>query len=237
MSSPTEFFDVIYLGVFIILSPAFDWRFYQTSPPTNLRHEIGNAIGHFYKVIHVFSGKFTVLLDGEVIVPMYIVNRMLGEFAAAAVIFSQSIANTYNQQDESRLFSVQDAIECILKDYHPEVMAYYSHCVEQRHESFIWTGPQVDILRSSSSLLAVLSESTSGTWFDLPRHSIYQPETTFSNAQPSPEITPSASAPSTTTAPATAHFASPAVQSSGVERKGKRRASNGEGVISKRVRQ
>jgi hypothetical protein len=161
--------------VFIILSPAFDSRFYQTTPPSNLRREIGNAIGHFSKIIHAFSQKFTILVDGEVIVPWYIVNRMLGEFAAAAVFLSQSIADGDNLTDESRLFSVQEAIECILKDHRPEIMAYYSHCIEQRHQSFLWTGPQVDILPSSSSLLAVLSESTSGTLLDLPGHSIYKP--------------------------------------------------------------
>lgn len=215
---------MIYLGVFIILSPAFDSRFYEASTPITLRAEIANAVGSFFAIINVFSRKFTVLLDGEAVSPLYIVNRMLGEFAAAAVIFSQAVDSL-----QQGCYQFKDAIEQIFTEYHPEVTAYYSYCVKQCHKDFLWTGPRVEILPSSSSLLAVLSESAFGTLFDLPEHSIYNPETIASSAE-SPTATPSTIAAST----------SPTAQSSGVEGKRKRparRNSSSENAIAKRVRQ
>jgi hypothetical protein len=45
VSSPTELFDILYLGVFIILSPAFDRRFYHTAKPLpTLIEEVAYAV-------------------------------------------------------------------------------------------------------------------------------------------------------------------------------------------------
>src|ERR1700678_2915321 len=90
MSSVVEFFDIILLGIFIILSPAFDRRFYQNPSPALVK-EAENAVSHFHSILHIFSQRFIILLDGEPVSHSYIVHQMLAEFAAAAVVFSQAI--------------------------------------------------------------------------------------------------------------------------------------------------
>jgi hypothetical protein len=214
------FFDVIYLGVFIIVSPAFDSRFYDRSPPFTLRGEISNAIGAFHTVINFFSQNFTLLLDGEVISASYVVNRVLGEFSAAAVTLSQAIDLEGNGLGR---YQFQDAVELIFQEFYPEVKPYYLYCIQRSHGDFLWTGPDVEILRSSSSLLAVLSELTSGTLFDFPRHSIYKPDAIAHSKPPTPE--PLASQPSTS--------------SLAVENRKRRVRGNSDGgdAIVKRVRQ
>lgn len=91
MSSEEEFFDILYLGIFVILSPAFDSRFYLSiKPPTTLIDEIAYAVRHFHSLLHVFSLRFLIILDGEAVSHFYVVDRMLAEFAAAAVVFAKA---------------------------------------------------------------------------------------------------------------------------------------------------
>lgn len=93
MSSPTGFFDVLYLGVFIILSAAFDPRIYEaTKPPHTLIEERAYAERHFHSLLQIFSQRFVVVLEGVPIAHSYIVDRMLGEFAAAVVVFSKALS-------------------------------------------------------------------------------------------------------------------------------------------------
>jgi hypothetical protein len=236
-------FDVIYLGIFIILSPAFDGRFYQTAgPSTAPMNELANAVKYFHSIINIVSNRFTILLDGEVIAPSYIVNRMLGEFAAAAVVLAQSIDYThFGVVETGPRYEFKEDNECILHECYPEVSVYYSHCMKQGHKYFLWTGPEIEILPNSPSLLAVLSDTTYGTLFDLPGHSIYKPATIPSAVAPPTSATtaPLASEPSTST-PLAETLVTESLQSeSGVEGKRKRRArgnSNGGGAI-KRVKQ
>jgi hypothetical protein len=177
VSSPTEFFDVVYLGIFIILSPAFDGRFYQTAkpPPPTLVDEVAYAVGHFQSLLNIFTKRFIILLDGKAISPLYTVNRMLAEFAAAAVVFAQDIHEyRYEGNDDGDyedgigVSKFRGEIECILQGSCPEVFAYYSCCLKKGHKHFLWTGPEVQILPRSSGLSACELR-------DLPGHSIYDP--------------------------------------------------------------
>jgi hypothetical protein len=71
-----EFFDFLYLGIFILLSPAFDRRFYHTkNAPANVVAEVTHAIQHFYNLFHIFSSRFAIDLEGEVVVLSYVINR------------------------------------------------------------------------------------------------------------------------------------------------------------------
>ena len=100
MSSEEGFLDIIYLGIFVILSPAFDARFYLTTkPPATLIDEVAYAVRRFHSLLHVFSIRFLVLLDGETVLHSYVVDRMLAEFAAAAVVFAKDIHKANNDDE------------------------------------------------------------------------------------------------------------------------------------------
>ena len=190
LSSEVEFFDLLYLGVFVILSPAFDDRFYQIAKPCpSLVKEIAHTVVHFYSLLHLFSQWFFILLEGEVISPLYVVDRMLREFAAALVVLAKSISKAdeiiadVNPEevepedaepgDEIRLLAFVEHIEGILKKYHPEVFPYYSHCLDRAHKDFLWMGPCVQIFLHSCNISPILSATASGEMWDLPSHPIY----------------------------------------------------------------
>jgi hypothetical protein len=191
-----EFFDFLYLGIFIILSPAFDNRFYG-NPSANLVAEVANARQHFYHLFHVFSMRFIVDLEGEVVALSYVVDRMLAEFAAAAVKFSRAIEESYNEEGDgedgdgdgitSSLFTA--SIEGILKDAHSEIFPFYSRCVVRGHKHFIWTGPKLRIHPVSQDILAILPLITLGERLDLFSCPIYGKNSDL-EPPPSPDVLP-----------------------------------------------
>ena len=92
ISSVEGFFDILHLEVFIILSTAFDNRFYESGkcPPT-LIDEVAYARRHFYSILHQVFQRFHILLDGVGVSVMYVVERMLAEFAAASVVLAKNL--------------------------------------------------------------------------------------------------------------------------------------------------
>ena len=172
------FFDILYLGIFVILSPAFDDRFYDAQkPPIALQEEISHAVCHFHSLLHIFSLRFIVLLEEEPVAHSYIVNRMLGEFAAAAVILAQDVDE--NDGDvEGREGIASSAfvglVETIIRRSYPNVFHYYSLCLDRRHKHFLWTGPEVQILPRSEELDLVIPTMTNGEMQDFPMHQIYE---------------------------------------------------------------
>ena len=100
MSTEEGFLDVLYLGIFVILSSAFDSRFYASSkPPPVILDEIKCATSHFRALFHFFSSRFIILLEDELFAPSYVFDRMLGEFAAAAVVFSKGVQKARGDLD------------------------------------------------------------------------------------------------------------------------------------------
>jgi hypothetical protein len=177
MSSEEEFFDILYLGIFVILSPAFDSRFYLSiKPPTTLIDEIACAVHHFHSLLHVFSLRFLIILDGEAVSHFYVVDRMLAEFAAAAVVFAKATQEGIDDGEvgdgiSSSMFA--EHIEGILQASHPSISHYYSRCLDRSHKHFIWTGPQVQILPRSEEFISIISLTTRGELLDLPAYGIY----------------------------------------------------------------
>lgn len=175
-----EFFDILYLGIFATLSPAFDDRFYKSikSPPA-LSAEIRYAMRHFHSILHRFSLRFIVLLEGEAVAHSYIFDRMLAEFAAAAVIFAKGVGELYgddgNSLEEGAFTHSRFAenIKGILQSFHPEVWHYYSRCLDRHHKHFIWTGPEVKILPRSKEFVSIIPRIMRGELCDLPSHAIY----------------------------------------------------------------
>ena len=147
--SEVDFFDVVYLGIFIIFSPTFNPRFYNglTPSPTDAK-EAAYAVRHFCSLLNIFSQQFTIVLDGEVVSHSYVVDRMMGEFAAASVALAKGIDEEVGIEDleaENRATSaaIRERIEDILLNSYPEVIPYYTRCLDRGHKDFLWTGPSV----------------------------------------------------------------------------------------------
>ena len=152
LSSEVDFFNVLYLRIFIVLCPAFDARFYNdlTPSPAHLK-EAAYAIHHFYLLLHVFSQRYAIVLEGEVVSHLYVVDQMMGEFAAALVVLAKGIEEEVGIEEleaENRTTStaVRESIEEILLQYHPELIPYYSCSLNRGHKDFLWTkGEFIDL--------------------------------------------------------------------------------------------
>jgi hypothetical protein len=172
---------MLYLGIFIILSTAFDIRFYHSvKPPPTLFEEAAYSVRHFQSLLHHFSLNFIILLDGEAVAHSYVVDRMLAEFAAAAVVLAEDVPdaggkdNGEDKTEDVVTFSMfAERIEGILQESYPRVFPYYSRCLDQHHKHFLWTGPQVQILHRSEGVVSILPLTTMGELLDLPGHRIY----------------------------------------------------------------
>lgn len=174
MSSEEGFFDVIHLGVFAILSPAFDIRFYGSNkPPPTLIEEVAYAVKHFHSILRVFTERFHLVVEGLSVSHLYVVDRMLAEFAAAAVVFSKALPGADEMGEGLDISSFPERIEGIIQDSHPQVFDYFSRCLNQSHKHFIWTGPHVQILPRSKEFLSLIPLTTRGELLDLPSHSLY----------------------------------------------------------------
>lgn len=177
MSSSEEFFDILYLGVFLILSPAFDFRFYNGPKPSQaIEEEARYSVGRFQNLLQHFSTRFIILLEGEPVYPWYVVDRMLGEFAASSVVFAEDIDESrgHMQSDESISSSIfTERVELILQESHPNVLPFYRRCLNRRHKDFVWTGPNLKIFRRSKELFSTIPLISKGEMLDYPRHPIY----------------------------------------------------------------
>jgi hypothetical protein len=197
LSSEVEYFDVLYLGIFIILSPAFDGRFHNGQKPSiHLVKEMTFAVENFYTLLKYFNEQFIVALGGEPVNHLYVFNRMLAEFAAASVVLAEAIdqLDGKEQRDNGQHRIVNSAfagcIEGILQKSHPEVLPYYSRCLASGHKDFIWTGPNVGIISRSPAVTSALSLSRKGEFWDLPSHQIYTEDLDPEDLDPNPPITP-----------------------------------------------
>ena len=126
ISSEEGFFDILHLGVFVILSTAFDNQFYESGkcPPTLIYiyfiDEVAYARHHFYSILHQVFRRFHILLDGVGVSVMYVVERMLAEFMAASVVLAKSLPG--DQVGDNINFSTfVEHIEGILKESHPQI--------------------------------------------------------------------------------------------------------------------
>jgi hypothetical protein len=140
------------------LNPRF---YYPAETPQALENEIASAEFHFLALIQYFCDHYITVLDGVVIDGWYIVKRMLAEFAAAVVVFSQQI-DEFQRGDVDMDIDGEEAdvippskvkvkVDDIIARSYPEVMAYYLNCVATCHKRFTWTGPPVTIFPRSEA--------------------------------------------------------------------------------------
>ena len=179
LSSEEQFLDILYLGIFVILSPAFDARFYF-KPPPSLVNEVGYAIRHFHSLILFFSLQFVIFLGGESVAVSYVVHRVLAEFAAAAVVFARGVQAPLGEgngvggiKDGISFPMFLASIESILQDYCPDILPFFSSRTESCHKHFLWTGPNLQILPRSQDAISFIQLTTKGELLDFPGCPIY----------------------------------------------------------------
>jgi len=174
--------DVLYLGIFVILSPAFDSRFYPFANvnPT-LKREWLNAIYEFRSLLHVFSLRFVTLLDGVPVAHSYIVERTFAEFAAAAVVLAKGIddcngdfeGDTKVFDDGITLWGFTSQVGLVIGSYCPRILSYYTRSLGRGHKDFVWRGPHIEIFPRSDDTVHIITGTSVGEMLDHPAHPIY----------------------------------------------------------------
>jgi hypothetical protein len=177
LSSQDGFLDFVYLGIFVILSPAFDRRFYSKPPPA-LVDELEYAICSFFGLLRVFSLRFVIFLGGTAVAASYVVDRILAEFAAAAVVFGRDVEGSFGEGNDGGTLGISFArfhknIKGILEDSNPDLLPFFSGRVEVDHKHFLWTGPEIEILPRTPDLISVIRLTGGGELLDLPVCPIY----------------------------------------------------------------
>jgi hypothetical protein len=176
VSSPAGFFDVLYLGIFITVSPVLDKRFYEVSKHRPiLIAEVEHALCHFHSLLHIFCQRFIIVLDGEPIAHTYVLDRMLAEFAAAVVVFTKSLSDSRDDDDDAiKSCLIVRRLEGLIQSCYPTVLPYFLECVDRGHKHFLWTGPDLQIIRRSESSESIVPLMTVGELRELPAHRIYR---------------------------------------------------------------
>lgn len=200
MSSEEGFFDLLYLGIFITLSRAFDLRFYSggTAPPA-LVAEMAHAVKCFKHLLGIFSARFVLVLEGQPVAHSYFFHRLLAEFAAAAVIFARGVDEVNEAQQGKEKDSLGSNFKAIVENVfhtsHPDAVSYYSRCVDRPHKDFLWTGPKVQVIPRSKGLASAIFVMAVGEMLESPAHPIYvidldpKPKAIFVAMQPTVDHT------------------------------------------------
>jgi len=178
LSSEEDFLDIIYLGIFVILSPAFDRRFYF-KPSPNLVNELTYAIQNFQSLFHVFSLRFMIFVGGQAVAASYIQHRMLAEFAAAAVVLARSFQGPFGEGDKDgergiSLNRFQRMVEGIILDSCVDLMPFFASRTDNDHNDFLWSGPTITIIPRSKDVISVLKIAGTGELLDIPGCTIYE---------------------------------------------------------------
>lgn len=132
----------------------------------------------------------------------YVLDRMLAEFAAAAVNLANAIGRRNEAFDESTdeagrgelrpsPAATVASIEEILREAHPRAFPYYSRCLSGMHEDFTWTGPQIEIIARSEGAISAISLASLGELLDLPHQQIYQIDVDALTTDAAPAVLPS----------------------------------------------
>jgi hypothetical protein len=71
------------------------------------------VVAMFNSLLNVFSQRFVIVLEGEPIAPSYVVDWMLGKFAAVVVVYAMNVSVSLekkNHQYPSNLLSFSSAV-------------------------------------------------------------------------------------------------------------------------------
>lgn len=183
---------MVYLGIFVILSPAFDRRFYSKPPPA-LLNELAYAIRSFHSLMRVFAVRFVVFLRGTAVAASYVVDRILAEFAAAAVVFGRGVEVPFGEGNEGSDAGIRfprflEAITGIVEEWSPDLLGFFSRRIQSDQKSFLWTGPALDIIPRTADLLSIIHRAGDGELLDFPSLPIYSEDLDVPLAVPVPTL-------------------------------------------------
>jgi len=193
LSSEAGFLDIVHLGIFAILSPAFDRRFYL-KPPVALVNEVAYAIRSFRSLMHVFSLRFLIFFAGTAVAATYVVDRILVDFAAAAVVFARGVeAPNFGQGNDRGSVRITfphflQTIKGILEEYNPDLLPFFSRRVDADHKNFLWTGPELEIVPRTEDVIAIIHHTGEGELLDFPACPIYPVELAESSSAPATSV-------------------------------------------------
>jgi hypothetical protein len=121
--------------------------------------------------------RFFVCLGGRAVAAAYVVDRILAEFSAAAVVFAKAVKVPLGSSDENPAGISFDrflqAIQGIVGDHRSDLLPFLARRIEASHSSFFWTGPELQILPRTPDNLRVLELMGDGEILDFPDHPIY----------------------------------------------------------------
>ena len=112
----------------------------------------------------------------------YIVDRMLAEFAAAAVVYARSIqgflCEDYDEETNMDgtgidINMLEDQIGKILQNFCPDVISYFQRRRDASYPYFQWSGPDPIIFPRSKDIVAIIQLTTPGELLDFPHCPIY----------------------------------------------------------------
>lgn len=167
---------MLYLSIFVILSPAFDPRFYdEDMVPPALEAELVHTVENFLSLLNIFSAQFVILLNWDPTAHSYVFERLLAEFAAAHVVFGEAIGDSYDEEEwtQSLKDNFKPIIEYNVHEEYLDVFPYYARCLDHGHKDFFWTGPKIKNLPRSDSIASIISRTNRGEAWDSLTHSIY----------------------------------------------------------------
>ena len=168
---------MVYLGIFVILSPAFDRRFYS-KPPAALLNEVAYAIQSFHALIHLFARRFVIFLGVTAVAVSYVIDRIMADFAAAAVVFASRTEPPFgdgNDRSAARISFPQflQTIRGILEQHSPDILPFFSGRVESDHKDFLWIGPDLKIFPQTKDITKVIPLTGDVEAMDFPSCLIY----------------------------------------------------------------
>jgi hypothetical protein len=184
ISSEEGFFNILHLGIFLILSPAFDKRFYESSKPPCVTEELEYALRHFLSILHEVIERFHILLDGVGMSVKYVLDRMLSEFAAAAAFLAKNLPGEEVGAD-IKCSTFIKRLEGIIQKSYPDVLGYYSCCLDHGYKYFVWTGPKLKMLPRLEGMVDVVPITE---LLDLPTYFIY--DVVLDATLPLPHLSP-----------------------------------------------
>src|SRR5271167_2752028 len=97
------------------------------------------------------------------------------EFAAAVGVLTRSICGSEEVEDDGIACpELVNRVEGIVQHCYPTVVPYFQDCLARGHKHFLWTGPDLQIIRRSEFSDSIMPLMTMGELLELPAHRIYQ---------------------------------------------------------------
>lgn len=125
----------------------------------------------------LFSLRYVVFLGGTAVAAQYLVDRILAEFAAAALVFASKVELPLGQGNDGDLgipfLRFHRRVHNIVQQYSPDLSEFLSRRTTSQHKDFLWSGPEIRVLLRTEDLASFMKVFGDGELLDLPGCPIY----------------------------------------------------------------